>query len=150
VQLRIVGSDLPGLACGPSRNFPGYENIHVGVQRRNRPGELLGLVGGDAASARWDLDCDVVDTAAGVDVKGPYVQGRPNERFVYLSWGTVDADGVFTMFRRAKLWLDGVAPEVMDAARRSGTLVGRLGLRDGCGNPVCASVRPPRIEWSAR
>jgi hypothetical protein len=91
----------------------------------------------------------VVDTAAGVDVKGPYVQGRPNERFVYLSWGTVDAEGVFTMFRRAKLWLDGVAPEAMGAARRSGTLMGRLGLRDACGNPLCASVRPPQIEWSA-
>ncbi len=147
--IRILGSDLPGRACGADRTFPGYENIHVGVPRRNRPGELLGLIGGDAESVAWDLDCEAVDTPAGVDVKGLYVQGRPNARFVYLSWGTVDADGAFTMFRRAKLWLDGVGPDVMVAARRSGTLVARLGLRDACGNPVCASVRPPAIEWSA-
>jgi hypothetical protein len=149
VQIRIVGSDLPGVTCGESGNFPGYDNIHVAVQRRNHPQELLGLVAGDAPSARWDLDCEVVDTPGGVDVKGPYVQGRPDARFIYLSWGTVGADGAFTMFRRAKLWLDGVAPDVMTAARRSGTLVGRLGLSDECGHPLCASVRPPRISWSA-
>jgi hypothetical protein len=28
-------------------------------------------------------------------------------------------------------------------------LVGRLGLTDAKGNPVCASIRPPLIEWSA-
>jgi Family of unknown function (DUF5990) len=28
-------------------------------------------------------------------------------------------------------------------------LVGRVGLTDPKGNPVCASVRPPLIEWSA-
>jgi Family of unknown function (DUF5990) len=28
-------------------------------------------------------------------------------------------------------------------------LVGRLGLTDPKGNPLCAAVRPPIIEWSA-
>jgi hypothetical protein len=28
-------------------------------------------------------------------------------------------------------------------------LVGRLGLTDAKGNPLCAAVRPPVIEWSA-
>ena len=149
MHLRIIGSDLPGLACGAADGFPGYEHIHVAVQRRNRPGELMGLVPGDAASARWDLECDVVETAGGVDFKGPYVSGRPHERFVYLSWGAVADDGTFTMFRRAKLWLDAVDRDVVDAARESGTLVGRLGLTDGRGHPLCASVRPPAITWAA-
>lgn len=35
-----------------------------------------------------------------------------------------------------------------DAADR-GVLVGRLGPTDLHGNPICASVRPPLIEWSA-
>ncbi|HEY1739535.1 MAG TPA: DUF5990 family protein, partial [Acidimicrobiia bacterium] len=34
-------------------------------------------------------------------------------------------------------------------AVRGGALVGRLGLSDEAGWPLCASVRPPRIEWSA-
>jgi hypothetical protein len=53
------------------------------------------------------------------------------------------------MFRRAKLWLDAVPDEVMTAAIQGELLVGRLGLTDRTGWPLCASVRPPRIEWSA-
>src|SRR5947209_221670 len=98
VQLRIEGRDLPGRTCGPGDNhFPGYSGIHVAVQRRARPGELLGLHPGDAPSAVWTLDCDAAVTRDGIDVKGPYIQGRPGERFVYLSWGTVDGAGAFTM-----------------------------------------------------
>jgi hypothetical protein len=50
------------------------------------------------------------------------------------------------MFRRAKLCLEAVPPEVMAAAFDIGALVGRLGLTDDKGWPLCASVRPPRIE----
>ncbi|MGH9040831.1 MAG: DUF5990 family protein, partial [Acidimicrobiia bacterium] len=53
-------------------------------------------------------------------------------------------------FRRAKLMLAAVDPDVVAAARRPGAcLVGRLGLTDGCGGPRCAAVRPPGIDWSA-
>jgi hypothetical protein len=38
---------------------------------------------------------------------------------------------------------------VIGAAVASGTLVARLGLTDVKGNPVCARVRPPAVEWSA-
>ncbi|MFI8339216.1 DUF5990 family protein [Streptomyces sp. NPDC085639] len=31
----------------------------------------------------------------------------------------------------------------------SGRLVGRPGLTDAEGRPLCAAVRPPRIDWSA-
>ena len=83
------------------------------------------------------------------DLKGPYIQGPPGGRFIYLNWGTVDESGEFTMFRRAKLWLEAVPPEVLADAAERGVLVGRLGLTDAHGNPLCASVRPPLIEWSA-
>jgi hypothetical protein len=150
VQIRIEGSDLPGSSCGPSPDRPGgHHNIHVAVQRRGRPGELLDLVPGDAPSATWTLDCQAVATTSGCDFKGPHIQGPPAGRFIYLSWGTVDDAGEFSMFRRAKLWLDAIPGEVIEAAVDGGALVGRLGLTDGKGNPICASVRPPQIEWSA-
>ena len=95
------------------------------------------------------LDCATSSTDSGTDVTGPYIQGRPGERFIYLSWGTVGAPGEFTMFRRAKLMLDDVEPGVLSAASRSGRLVGRLGLTDPKGHPVCARVRPPTVSWSA-
>jgi Family of unknown function (DUF5990) len=150
VQIRIEGSDLPGRSCGPSPDSPaGYHNVHVGVQRRNRRDELLGLVPGDAPSAMWTMDCRAARSPAGVDLSGPYIQGPPGGRFIYLSWGTVDDDRRFTLFRRAKLWLDVIPATVIDSAVGLGLLVGRLGLTDAKGNPLCASVRPPVIEWSA-
>lgn len=84
-----------------------------------------------------------------MDLKGPYIQGAPGGRFVYLSWGTVAEDGAFTLFRRAKLCLDAVPGSVIDSAGELGLLVGCLGLTDRRGHPLCASVRPPLIEWSA-
>ena len=150
MQIRIEASHLPGISCGPSPDAPGgYHNVHVGVQRRNQRDELLGLVPGDASLAVWTLDCNAVALSTGVDLKGPYIQGPPGGRFIYLSWGTVDDAGGFTLFRRAKLWLDAVPPTVLDSAVDRGLLVGRLGLTDRKGDPLCAAVRPPVIEWSA-
>jgi Family of unknown function (DUF5990) len=151
MRIRIEGVDLPGTSCGPSPQRPaGHFNIHVGVQRRGKPGELLGVVPGDSPSVTWTLDATVTPAAdGGVDLKGPYIQGPPGGRFIYLNWGTVDDPGTFTMFRRAKLRLDAVAPQVLRSAGEQGTLVARVTLTDSGGRPTCASVRPPFIEWSA-
>ncbi|MEU6235616.1 DUF5990 family protein [Kitasatospora sp. NPDC047058] len=143
VSIRIEATALPGRSCARAPGFPGYD-IHVAVQRRGRPGELLDPVPGDAARAVWTLEC----TAKGTDLLGPYVQGGPGARFVYLSWVAGGPDG-FTMFRRAKLMLDGVGRETAEAAVRSGLLVARLGLTDVSGHPLCAAVRPPLVTWSA-
>jgi hypothetical protein len=98
------------------------------------------------ATNSWiSTDCSV----DGTDVRGPHIQGRPGERFIYLSWGSVGDDGRFTMFRRAKLMLAEVPADVLAAAAASGTLVGTLGLTNAKGHPLCARVKPPQIYWSA-
>jgi Family of unknown function (DUF5990) len=149
VLIRIDAHDLPGASCGPGPDYPGgHPNIHVAVQRRNKPAELWGMVRGDAGTAEWTLECTATQTDSGVDLKGPFLQGGPGRRFIYLSWGVVD-DGEFVLFRRAKLMLDTVPPAVLRLAVAGGILVGRLGLTDEKGNPRCAAVRPPLIEWSA-
>jgi len=151
VLIRIEGTNLPGNSCGPSPERPaGHFGIHVGVQRRAKPAELLDVTAGDAPAATWSLDATVTAGPDGAfDVKGPYIQGPPGGRFIYLNWGTVDDSGEFSMFRRAKLWLEAVPPEVLASAAERGLLIGRLGLTDAKGNPLCASVRPPLIDWSA-
>jgi Family of unknown function (DUF5990) len=154
LHIRIEGTDLPGRSCGGLPGFPHYENVHVGVGRRGRPAELLGLVPGDAPCAAWDLECTAARTGTGadvtgVDITGPHIQGRPGDRFVYLSWVTVAEGSAPTVFRRAKLMLGAVDPAVLDAALDGGRLTARLGLTDGCGHPLCARVVPPRVEWSA-
>jgi hypothetical protein len=120
----------------------------VGVQRKNRPGELMGQVSADAESVVWEVEASPVDSTV-ADFRGPYISGPPGGRFIYLSWGVVEGPGRFEMFRRAKIMFDGIPAEVLAAAQESGVLVGRLGLTDPKGNPVCAAVRPPLIEWMA-
>jgi hypothetical protein len=151
MRIRIDAVDLPGLTRPASLdgNIPAYDNLHVAVQRRDRPAELLAPQPGDAPCATWTLECATSTSPTGTEVKGPYVQDRLGRRFIYLSWGTVDESGVFSMFRRAKLMLDAVPSDVLAAAARDGLLVGRLGLTDARGGPLCARVEPPQITWTA-
>jgi hypothetical protein len=149
VTIRIQGYELPGLRCaglpGPAK--PAYEAVHVGVQRRR---EVVDLVPGDAAEARWDLQVEVAPGRdGGLDFRGPWVHGKPGERFLYLSWGELGSEGQFSMFRRAKLWLGTIGTEQLQQAIETGAVVeGRLSLTGRRGGPLCASVRPPLITWS--
>jgi len=121
------------------------ENVHVGVQLRREPSELLP---GDRADATWNVDVEVVRRDDALDFRGPAVQGKRGNRFVYLTWGDVGADGSFEMFRRAKLMLDRIDSRLVDAALEGQGLAARVDLTDGRGGPRCARVDPPAIEWS--
>jgi len=148
--IQIEGSELPGRYCGPGPDFPdGHHNIHVAVQGKKGQQDLFGLVPADVKLATWILDGEVVSPPPHWDVRGPQIQGSPGKRFIYLTWGVVDEDSNFTMFRRAKLWLDAVPIDLLRSACKSGLLIGRLGLSDDHRWPLCASVRPPRIIWTA-
>jgi Family of unknown function (DUF5990) len=151
MRIRIEGTDLPGASCGPSPQRPqGHSNVHVGVQRRSKPVELFGVVRGDSPGVTWTLEATLKAAPDGsVDLTGPYIQGRPGGRFIYLCWGTVGAPGSFAMFRRAKLQLDAVSSELLRSAAEQGCLIARVRLTDEKGGPTCASVRPPLISWSA-
>lgn len=137
-----MGQRLPG------RRFGDAQAVHVGVQRK---AEVVGLVAGDAERAVFDLTVDVVEAADGArDFRGPFVHGKRGHRFLYLSWGDVDAEGTFSMFRRAKLHLADVDPVVLDAVLgQDATLEATLDLTDECGGPRCATVRPPTVRWAA-
>jgi len=151
MRIRIEGSDLPGRTCGPGPDVPdGHHDVHVAVQGKKGQHDLWGLVPADVDLATWELDGDVLAPPPVFDVRGPQINGAPGRRFIYLTWGVVGADGTFTMFRRAKLQLDAVPENVLDEACRTGRLVGRLGLSDPHGGPLCAAVRPPAITWSTR
>jgi len=107
----------------------------------------MGQVSADVQSVVWELEATPVASEV-ADFRGPYISGPPGGRFIYLSWGVVEGPGSFEMFRRAKVMFDGIPAHVMTAAQQSGVLVGRLGLTDPKGNPTCAAVRPPLIEWT--
>ncbi|MGW8952824.1 DUF5990 family protein [Streptomyces sp. NPDC055709] len=137
LTLRITGRDLPGRHCGD------FSDVHVGTQRGREPDQL---VPADAGEAVFDLTADVVEAPDGTtDFRGPYVQGRRGERFVYLTWGELPAGGTFAMFRRAKLFLADIPAELVAAGAAEAT----IGLTDAHGLPLCAAVRPPRVQWRA-
>jgi hypothetical protein len=149
VEIHIAATNLPGRTCAPAPGFPGQDNIHVGVQRKDRPAELLDLTPGDAPSAHWTLDCTPVHTDSGVELRGRYIQNRLGGRFIYLSWVSLGQDGSATMFRRAKMRFDAIPPGILAESLRTGRLTARLALTDAKGHPLCASVRPPLVAWTA-
>lgn len=131
MRLTIEGHHLPGASCGL------YDDLHVGVQVGKDP---IDLIRADAASARWEVNIEVMNTPDGADFRGPAVQGRRGERFVYLTWGT-GSDDSFTMFRRAKLML----ADVPDPSAE--TVTAQIHLTDGGGMPRCARLTPPALQW---
>lgn len=145
MRLTIIGSNLPGREFCATDGSP-CTNVHVGVQRGRLP---TALVPGDAATATWELDVDLVERDGDTDFRGPYVQGKRGDRFVYLTWGERGADDAFEMFRRAKLMLDRIDATVMADAREADHLVARVDLTGNDGGPRCARVDPPAISWSA-
>jgi hypothetical protein len=132
VHLVIEGHHLPGSTCGQ------YADVHVGVQVGR---ESADLVPADAPTARWDLDIRVVDADGEPDFRGPVVQGRRGDRFVYLTWGEGTGSD-FAMFRRAKLML----ADLPDP--RAAEVTARVHLTDDCGWPTCARLAPPALEWA--
>ena len=139
MDVRIVGEPLPPPVLGGRA-------LLVGAQR-GRVVEAPRPVSG--SSMVFDLSLDVVVTPNGLDLRGPWVQGRRGDRFLYLCWGHGGRDdGDFDMFRRAKLMLGVLDPAEMLDASDDDVLVGRLSLVDPEGGPVCAAVRPPAIRWT--
>lgn len=125
MRLLIRGHRLPGLTCGS------HANVHVGLQVRREP---VGLVPADATAAEWVAEIDTKDG----DFRGPAVQGKKGERFVYLTWGTVAGDS-FSMFRRAKLML-------ADLPADADEVTVDVDLTDEHGLPRCARLRPPALR----
>jgi hypothetical protein len=147
MRVYIHGHSLPGLVFGDPQSGKCYERVHIGIQSRDT---AVQVVPADADSVLFTAEVEIVDSKGEVDFRGPCVQGRRGERFLYLTWGELPDGGTFTMFRRAKLPLRDVDPATLTSATLPGwALEARLGLTDGCGGPRCASVRPPAVTWQA-
>jgi len=148
VVIQLNGRNLPGATCNPAPDHPGpYENIHIGIGSR---GHAVELFRGDAPSTVWRFDVRVVDIPEGsLDFRGPLVEGTRGDRFLYLNWGTVDAEGRFRLFRRAKVMLEEIDPDLIRNASGTGAeLHVAVNLTDSKGNPTCARLKPPAITWS--
>ena len=143
VRIIIEGHDLPGARfCSDGTQL---QNVHVAVQVGKDP---VDPIRADADSVRWEVDARAVVDDGSVDLRGPAVHGKRGERFLYVTWGEVGVDGSFALFRRAKLMISDIDPDLLLAATRGdGTLIASLSLTDDHGGPRCARVRPPVVAW---
>lgn len=143
MRVKVTGDRLPGRQCGTNHN------VHVGIQCGR---EILDIYPADEAAVTWNVDVEVrLDRQGLPDVRGACIHGRRGARFLYLSWGTMDAAGLFTMFRKAKLLFADIEPYMLDAAGQSAChLQAHLELTDRHGGPRCGAIRPPNIQWIAR
>src|SRR5262245_7427821 len=132
IAVHINARNLPSAWCRANGV------THLGLSRAK---EIVGPVSTDEAEAEFDLTVDVVDKPAGHDFRGPYVFGKPGERFLYLNWTGGSGAG------RIKLQLLPIDEKLIEDAREGGTLVADLELTSAKGGPVYASVRPPTITW---
>jgi hypothetical protein len=147
IVVEIVGTDLPGIRCGPDQNGAWCEGVHVGLARGS---ETVELIRGDAPIATWAFSVSIrADESGDLDFGGPFVIGRRGERHLGIRWLRQDARGGFVVFRGAKIRLYEMDAALFRTALGTGqSLVGRLGLTDADGWPRCATVRPPDISWS--
>lgn len=118
---------------------------HLGISRR---AEVLDIVSTEESGARFRATVDVIDKPAGWDFRGPYVFGKPGERFLYLNWGSRTVHGWHSgNGGRIKLHLGFVSHADLEAAIAGGTLVAELTLCNEAGEPRFATVRAPALVW---
>ncbi|MBA2681369.1 MAG: monooxygenase [Ktedonobacteraceae bacterium] len=141
LPVHIRGEHLPGL------QWEIKQAIHLGIQRKK---DVVDLVSGNAAQADFFFTLDLLIAEQHRDFRGPYVQGKVGDRFIYLSWGEVKETTSFELFRRAKLDLEVIDAALLAHINQTGQrLLGCLSLTDDKGGPLCARIRPPRILWSS-
>ena len=115
--------------------------VAFAIQRGKQ--ELLPPSRSKDGSLIFDLSVRVSERNGGgsPNVLGPYAQGKPDDRFIYLNSGTMagQADSCFT--RRAKIKTGGITWKLVKQALADGaTLEAQIEGRAGDGGPCCATV----------
>jgi hypothetical protein len=99
----------------------------------------------------FDFEVEAVEDSslAGFRLRGPAVQGRPGERFVYLNIGAYAGQAGVSEGWRAKVGLEGITAGLIRAAKakRSGKLEVEFAGTGPKGGPACATVPLLGAGW---
>jgi len=123
-------------------------DVLFGLQRGSS--EIVGAKRSTGDSLTFDFDLRARPEGGSLRLLGPFTQGPPSARFVYLNVGTYAGDPTSCWSRRAKIPLSGLTPELCEQALAtpSGLLQASIAGRGRDGSPVCAGVRLLEPGWS--
>jgi hypothetical protein len=114
-------------------------------------GGLVKPTASTAVRISFDFSVEVIegDSPGAFRLRGPAVQGRPGERFVYLCIGTYAGQVGAPASGRAKVSLEGITRKLLDAvkAKRSGVLEAQFEGTARDGGPSRASVKLLGDGW---
>jgi hypothetical protein len=150
ITIKVICKDLPGTEFDDDKNGLHYRNVHLGIQHGKH---VIETVPGNSKKAEFAPVFKVEPftgwpTDDRANFLGLFAQGKKDERFFYLSWGELPGDGLFRMFRRAKIHLSHLTwTQVEKAFKTSEPITLHLSLTDKKGWPLCASVKAPHIKW---
>jgi hypothetical protein len=132
--------NLPGTQCA------GKTGVRIGVQKGQ---VVIEDVPADTEEALFTLPLHVRSSSqtGQSDYRGPFVQGRVGERFVYLCWGE-RVGPTWEGFRRAKLPLRHLGAGLVQKALSTGIPIHVfLDMTDERGGPLTACIKEEVIVW---
>jgi hypothetical protein len=147
LTIRLVCRNLPGIRfeqCGEAARI--REPVYVGIQKGT---EVVEAVPANRRQVAYNATVRVVKGRDGrPNFLRAYAHGKPDDRFLYLSWVQLKPGRRFEMFRRAKIKLGHLT---WDAVQKSivtnKPLLAKLSLTDERGGPLCATLRDQHIKW---
>ena len=127
----VLESPPPGVDFGLQKG--GGSNYEVIQTQRSKTGDL-----------QFEFSARVKEGKDGEPVfLGPFVQGPPQERFVYLDIGTFAGQTDTPWSRRLKVPLRGITwDDVKQASQGKNVLATSVAGRGKDGSPSCATVKP--------
>ena len=132
LTIRVIGL--------PSGTFEDFSEIRVGIQHGKTEVQAPTKLARDEAEFSFSVRAKATSDSRSVNFLGPYAQGPPSARFVYLSWSGV-VGGKRKMFRRIKVHLNSIsAIQVQRAISGRGRLEARISGYAPDGGPACATV----------
>jgi hypothetical protein len=114
--------------------------------------DLVGPVQASADALVFDLDIKV-DSSNAVDeprLLGPFVQGPPTARFVYINVGASAGQIGSPWQRRVKVPLGAITWQAIEALAPGERLTAHIASRGRDGTPACATVPVLPPGWAPR
>lgn len=130
----------------PGAEFEGRTQVRLGIQKGKEVIEDV-PANVERVTFTFPLRVEKNPKTGRPNFLGPFAQGNPEERFIYLCWGE-RKDSDWDGFRRAKIHLKHLDWQALEKPLETGQPIEAfVNMTDDKGGPLCASVRENKIEW---